>query len=218
MSLSADLYWSFRSPYCYLGVDRVVEWTRDYDLAVALRPVLPVIVRDPDFLKKVNPLLFGYIRTDAPRVAEMRGLPFAFPRPDPIVVDMDAMRPADDQPHIHRLTYLGIEADRRGRGLAFAQQVAHLIWGGAADDWSAGDRLAEAVARAGLDLAAMDRAIAAADADHAEEAARNQRALADAGHWGVPTIVFQGEPFFGQDRLDVALWRMKKAGLRDRPD
>jgi hypothetical protein len=33
----------------------------------------------------------------------------------------------------------------------------------------------------------------------------------------VPLIDFQGEPFFGQDRLDVLLWRMTKAGLADLP-
>jgi hypothetical protein len=31
-----------------------------------------------------------------------------------------------------------------------------------------------------------------------------------------PTLVFDGEPFFGQDRIDVALWRMKQAGLAPR--
>jgi len=29
-------------------------------------------------------------------------------------------------------------------------------------------------------------------------------------------MVFEGEPFFGQDRLDVLLWRLKKNGLRER--
>jgi hypothetical protein len=33
----------------------------------------------------------------------------------------------------------------------------------------------------------------------------------------VPLTVFQGEPFFGHDRLDVLLWRMQKAGLADLP-
>ena len=46
--------------------------------------------------------------------------------------------------------------------------------------------------------------------------AANQAALEAAGHWGVPTLVFQGEPFFGQDRIDVALWRMQAAGLTPR--
>jgi hypothetical protein len=30
------------------------------------------------------------------------------------------------------------------------------------------------------------------------------------------TLVFDGEPFFGLDRIDVALWRMKAAGLKKR--
>jgi 2-hydroxychromene-2-carboxylate isomerase len=32
----------------------------------------------------------------------------------------------------------------------------------------------------------------------------------------VPTCVYQGAPFFGQDRLDVLLWTLQKEGLRSR--
>ena len=45
--------------------------------------------------------------------------------------------------------------------------------------------------------------------------AANQVAHEAAGHWGVPTMAFRGEPFFGQDRLDVLLWRLKQNGLRE---
>jgi 2-hydroxychromene-2-carboxylate isomerase len=44
----------------------------------------------------------------------------------------------------------------------------------------------------------------------------NQTAHEAAGHWGVPTCAFRGEPFFGQDRLDVLLWRLEQNGLRER--
>ena len=44
----------------------------------------------------------------------------------------------------------------------------------------------------------------------------NQDALEAAGHWGVPTLVFEGEPFFGQDRFDMAKWRMEQKGLTKR--
>ena len=37
--------------------------------------------------------------------------------------------------------------------------------------------------------------------------------LRAAGHWGVPTMVFEGEPFFGQDRFDHLVWRMAQKGL-----
>jgi len=36
------------------------------------------------------------------------------------------------------------------------------------------------------------------------------------GHWGVPTFVFESEPFFAQDRIDLLLWRMQGKGLTKR--
>jgi 2-hydroxychromene-2-carboxylate isomerase len=77
--------------------------------------------------------------------------------------------------------------------------------------------LSEAAARAGLDLAALDAAVAR-DVDHFERIiAENQEAHRKAGHWGVPTFAFQGEPFFGQDRIDALMWRLRQHGLARRP-
>lgn len=45
------------------------------------------------------------------------------------------------------------------------------------------------------------------------EVERNQQDLEAAGHWGVPTFVFRGEPFFGQDRIDTLCWRLDREGL-----
>ena len=57
----------------------------------------------------------------------------------------------------------------------------------------------------------------AGDADALdEEIAANQDALEAAGHWGVPTLVLDGEPFFGQDRVEMAIWRMGQKGLAKR--
>ncbi len=68
----------------------------------------------------------------------------------------------------------------------------------------------------GLNLAELDaEAIADAEALDAE-IHTNQAALEAAGHWGVPTFVFDGEPFFGQDRIEMALWRMQQKGLQRR--
>ena len=36
------------------------------------------------------------------------------------------------------------------------------------------------------------------------------------GHWGVPLFSFNNEAFFGQDRLNVLLWRLKQNGLEER--
>jgi 2-hydroxychromene-2-carboxylate isomerase len=32
----------------------------------------------------------------------------------------------------------------------------------------------------------------------------------------VPTMVFNDEPFFGQDRIETLLWRMRQHGLEPR--
>jgi 2-hydroxychromene-2-carboxylate isomerase len=44
----------------------------------------------------------------------------------------------------------------------------------------------------------------------------NQAAQRAGGHYGVPTTVFAGEPFFGQDRFDQMRWRMEAKGLKRR--
>ena len=63
----------------------------------------------------------------------MLGMSHVWPSPDPIVQDMQTYKIAADQPYIHRLTYLGVEAERRERGLPFAYEVSHLIFGGTRD-------------------------------------------------------------------------------------
>lgn len=214
MDAVVDLFWSFRSPYSYLAMPGALRLERDFRVQVRFRPVLPLAVRDPGFFSPDNLKRAKYIRVDWPRRAEMLGMPHAWPSPDPIVQDMKTYKIAQEQPYIHRLTQLGVEAERHGKGLAFAHEVSCLIFGGTRD-WHLGSHLAQAAQRAGLDLASMDAAIADPVSHHAtiEE---NQEALAAAGHWGVPTFVFEGEPFFGEDRIDTLRWRLGKRGLQQR--
>jgi len=123
---------------------------------------------------------------------------------------------AAEQPYIYRLSRLGVAASERGRGLPFVAEVSRVIWGGDVDGWHEGAHLADAAKRAGLDLAELDAAIAADPGRHDDVIAGNQRALEAAGHWGVPTMVFAGEPFFGQDRIELLIWRMRQHGLQGR--
>ncbi len=213
MTLAADLFFSFRSPYSYLAVGRYRQMTEDYDLDITLRTVLPIAVRDPDILFTGNPAAPRYIFMDAMRAGQFLGIPIRWPRPDPIVQDFQTRKIAEDQPYIYRISRLGQAATRRGKGLAFAAEVAPLIWDGSVDNWHEGDHLSGAAKRAGLDFAQLE-AEARDDADALDsEIAANLGALQAAGHWGVPTLVFEGEPFFGQDRVDMAKWRMEQKGL-----
>jgi 2-hydroxychromene-2-carboxylate isomerase len=212
MTAPIDLYFSFRSPYSYLAVQFVPDIEAAYDVSVALRPVLPLALRDPGFFRAANEDRVRYILLDYPRRAEMLGLPYGFPQPDPIVQDMETLSIAEDQPYIYRLTHLGVEAQRRGRGIAFAKAVSRLIWSGTAG-WDQGDHLARAAQEAGLVLADMDAAIAS-QGTHAAEVEANQVAQKAAGHTGVPLFVYNDEPFFGQDRIYTLAWRLAKDGLK----
>ena len=214
MTLSYDLYWSFRSPYSYMVVPRLIALEAEHDVVCNIRPVYPLAVRTPEFFETRDPLWVSYFMKDVFREAAFLGLPFRWPRPDPVQQVNGSYRV--EQPHIHRLTHLGVAAAERGRGLAFLRQASHAIWSGETENWHEGDHLARAAERAGLDFAEM---AAAVDADPARFAAiveKNQVDQRQAGHWGVPMMVFGGEPFFGQDRFDQLVWRMRKQGLARR--
>jgi len=215
MTPSVDVYWSFRSPYSYLATRRLVELKRTYEVDIQFRPVYPLAVRKTDFFATVNPAWVKYVQRDAPRLAEFLGLPFRWPKPDPIVQDMTTLRVAEEQPYIRRLTRMGQAAADRGRGIDFADAVSSLLWGGTRG-WNEGDHLRGAAASAGLDIDALDAAIEADPQAYDARIAANQAALEAAGHWGVPTMVFEGEPFFGQDRIDVLEWRLRQRGLAAR--
>ena len=221
MPIKIEFYWSFRSPYCYLAMARARALAAGREVTVEMRPVYPLAVRYPEVFVTAPPQRLTYPRLDRKRVADYLGLPFADPDPDPLLFG-DDRRPLAEQPYIHRLTRLGAEAAASGGGLEFFDEVSKLIWSGAVKGWHRGDHLAGAAARAGLDLAEMDRRIAADPDAYDAILAGNYAGLQAAGHWGVPTFVIAredgpGEPFFGQDRFDVLLWRLERMGIGARP-
>ena len=216
MPLAYDLFWSFRSPYSYMIMPRLVALERDYDVVGVIRPVYPLAVRTPEFFETRDPLWFSYFQVDIHREAAFLGLPFRWPRPDPVKMDFATRTYPKEQPHIHRLTRMGVAAAEMGRGLAYLAEVSKVIWSGEVDNWPEGDHLADAARRAGLDPEALAHVVdTQADRLHAviEESQVAQRA---AGHYGVPMIAFGGEPFFGQDRFDQFRWRLEQRGLKRR--
>jgi 2-hydroxychromene-2-carboxylate isomerase len=216
MTLTYDLYWSFRSPYSYLVTPRLVALERDWDVKANVRVVYPIAVRQPDFFAKSDPLWFSYFARDIFRSAQFLGLPFAWASPDPVVIDPATRTYPKEQPYIHRLTRMGQAAAERGKGLAFLYEVSAIIWSGRIKDWHQGDHLKQATERAGLNFAELEAAVAADPAGLDARIEANQEAQRVGGHYGVPLMVFQGEPFFGQDRFDQLKWRMEQKGLARR--
>ena len=216
MTLSFDYYYSFRSPYSYLAAPMIEAVLAEYDVAVQMKIVRPIAVRIPGFLRQVNPLWPPYLAKDCKRIAEINNIPYRWPRPDPIVQDRETRDVAADQPFIYRISRLGVAAVEMGKGFEFVRRAGHMMWSGEVEGWNEGDRLAACANAAGLDGAALEAAIVAAPARFDAMIEANETAQTAAGHWGVPLFVFENEPFFGQDRIDHMLWRMKQHGLKAR--
>ena len=212
MDQRVTLYWSFRSPYSYVITPRIVDLHARYQVEIDLRIVHPAAIRNPSYFARMDPLARPYFMKDSARAAAFQGMPFRRPVPDPIEQDPVTLAIGTAQPLARRLSRLGIAAVARGRGLAFASEVGNLLWDGKTDNWNKDPHLADAAARAGLNLSELEADIADPDPQEAQLAA-NDSALRAAGHWGVPSMVFENEVFFGQDRFDVLMWRLKQRGL-----
>ncbi len=77
-------------------------------------------------------------------------------------------------------------------------------------------RPAQATARAGLDPATFAATVDAESERLNAVIEASQEAQRAAGHYGVPMIAFNNEPFFGQDRFDQFKWRLEQQGLAKR--
>ncbi len=217
MRLMIDVFWSFRSPYSYILMPRLMKLVEEFDVNVEMKIVHPAAIRNPAYFATMNSLARPYFLKDSVRVAAFHNLRFRRPIPDPVNQDPSTLVIAPEQPFAVRLGRLGIAAAELGKALHFCFEVSQLLWSGEVTDWHQGDHLANAAARAGLNLNEMEDVIASAPEKFDAQLAANDQALRKAGHWGVPTMVFEGEAFFGQDRFDVLLWQLMTRGLRSKP-
>ena len=207
-----DLFFSFRSPWSYYGVWQMYELQQEYAVTVNLRVVNPIYIRYHDFFDKIHERWRPYFFTDLLRYSEYRGLPIGTPRPDPINTDL----PAEDLGHlVLMLNPLGIAAEAAGRGVEFAREVSAIVWDGQVDGWDQGSHLEEAAERAGLGLSALNAWVDDNADNWPAQLLANDAALEE-HHWGVPTMLFEGEPFFGQDKIELLRWRMQQKGLQKR--
>lgn len=206
-----DLYWSFRSPYSYLAIKQIRDLETRRNIRFNLKIVLPLAIRDPQFFDSRGTAWLGYVMRDIMRLAQMTKQPIAMPNPDPIIQDMATAKIAEEQPHIWRLSRLGLAAADAGKGLAFIDEVSRIIWSG--QPWTDTETFEQAVTRAGLKLSDLEAVIDGHEAAYDARFAQHDKDLRKAGHWGVPTCVIDHEPFFGMDRLPVLEWRLDQMDI-----
>ncbi len=211
MMARVDVFYSLQSDYCYFLLDRLLGLA-ERGVDVVIRPLLGGVLRLPDRYKDRDTMEQEYFGRDTHRVAEFLGLPYVYPDPSPIdFLPGSLWVPALDQPRNMRLYRLFVGASEAGKGLAFLDSVGRMLWDGSAPGWDKGDHLVRGMRAIGLDLDQVladmpeDKAIAILDGNAAR--------ILEAGHWGVPLMVYDEEPFYGQDRFDHLVWRLEQKGV-----
>lgn len=234
--LEVDVFYSMRSPYSYLILQRITYLNSNYNVNVNVKVIFPVAVRTPGmFSGGTGGTEEGHAKGgrwykwadtlhDTARVGKYEGVPYRFADPDPVVQNHWPLEnpnsgyilPLEEQPYITWLVRLGNAAQLAGKCLEFCNQVSPLIWGGRSDFWPAD--IEEAVNKAGLDYQATIKDIQQNPEKYDAVWQQNQVEFLASGHGGVPNSVFRGEPFFGQDRFDHLFWRLRQNGLTTRPE
>ncbi len=205
--MDVDLYWSLRSSYSYLALDRIIELKKKYSINVRMKLIFPLAIRQKNYFINLPKNRKKYGVMDNIRIAEYYNVPFEWPQPDPVKFN-DGV-PDDDQSLIHFITRLGVAADMNGLGFKYVEVVSRLIWDGRTKGWDKNKHIENATNSIGLDYKKLKENIDQEPSKYDQILEKNANNLEDAGHWGVPTMVFQNEPFFGQDRIDLLEWRIK---------
>jgi 2-hydroxychromene-2-carboxylate isomerase len=186
-----DYYFSLTSPFAYLGHAAFLKVAAEHGAEVRFRPVaLPVVFEHTGGvpLPQRPKVRRDYRFIELQRWREVRGVPLNL---------QPKHFPAD--PTIAHLAVIAL--DRAGASpAAFMEAVFRALW---AEERDIADRavLAELLRGAGQ---VGDAVLAAAETDEtaARHKANTEEAVA-AGVIGSPTYVLNGEPFWGQDRIEL---------------
>ncbi|MGX4774167.1 DsbA family protein [Bradyrhizobium guangdongense] len=204
MTARIDTYYDFRSPYAYFADYRV----RHADLGLATkvewigRPIFIDVIlnlqsaREPwaPYIDTLIPPKRAYLMADIRRMAAFYGAPF---------------KPSWKWPNRpNQIPALCVASLLSGRvEEVFRSAVFEGLWH-EQRDISDPAVLREAVVRAGGDPAI----VAQADDPNVRDALTSRTVEAYGnGVFGTPTFVWDGEIFFGADRLDVLAWKVKRA-------
>jgi carboxymethylenebutenolidase len=203
MTMVIDYYLAPQSPWAYLGHERFGRIARAAGATVRVRPVdlggrvFPVSGGLP--LPKRAPQRQAYRLVELRRFADWLGMPMHVqPRHFPVQGDDAA-----------RLICVVEAADGSDAAMRLTGSVLAAVWADQADIADAAT-LAALLRRLGLPERRLDDA-RTASAQEMYDA--HTRAAIDAGVFGAPSYVIDGEIFWGQDRLDFVERRLARQAV-----
>ena len=215
--MKIDLYFSYRSPYSYLILPRMLKLKEKYDIEINFKVVYPIAIRMPEWFEGKNFFTFFFFKMIDMRLqAKKLGIPFTTKlKPDPIRQNIMTGKISSHQPYIFDICHLGQMAQMKGVGMEFAFEVSSLIFGGV-ENWNTDENLSEAAKKVGLDLNQLRESVKVHEQDIIGQIKQNQVDQLNAGHHGVPLTVIGDKHFFGQDQFDKIMKTLKENGLKER--
>ena len=215
--MKIDLYFSYRSPYSYLILPRMLKLKEKYDIEINFKVVYPIAIRMPEWFEGKNFFTFFFFKMIDMRLqAKKLGIPFTSKlKPDPIRQNIMTGKISGHQPYIFDICHLGQMAQMKGVGMEFAFEVSSLIFGGV-ENWNTDENLSEAAKKVGLDLNQLRESVNVHEEEIIGQIKQNQVDQLNAGHHGVPLTVIGDKHFFGQDQFDKIMKTLKENGLKER--
>jgi 2-hydroxychromene-2-carboxylate isomerase len=185
------VYFDYVSPFAYMLAEVLPAKAEAWGAALDWRPIELLALSSFEGGLPYSEKKRAYVFVDAARTAEYLGVEIQPPRPFPV------------EPALARR--VAVVAGRHGRFDAFHPILFRAAWRDQ-HDVSHEAVMRECIARAGGE---PDAWLAEADAPDVHEAiARNTAEAEAAGVFGVPTLVLDGELFWGVDSLPVLGWRL----------
>jgi len=215
--MKIDLYFSYRSPYSYLILPRMLKLKEKYDIEINFKVVYPIAIRMPEWFEGKNFFTFFFFKMIDMRLqAKKLGIPFTSKlKPDPIRQNIMTGKISSHQPYIFDICHLGQMAQMKGVGMEFAFEVSSLIFGGV-ENWNTDENLSQAAKKVGLDLNQLRESANVHEEEIIGHIKQNQVDQLNAGHHGVPLTVIGDKHFFGQDQFDKIMETLKENGLKER--
>ena len=215
--MKIDLYFSYRSPYSYLILPRMLKLKEKYDIEINFKVVYPIAIRMPEWFEGKNFFTFFFFKMIDMRLqAKKLGIPFTTKlKPDPIRQNIMTGKISSHQPYIFDICHSGQMAQMKGVGMEFAFEVSSLIFGGV-ENWNTDENLSEAAKKVGLDLNQLRESVNVHEEEIIGQIKQNQVDQLNAGHHGVPLTVIGDKHFFGQDQFDKIMKTLKENGLKER--
>lgn len=188
------MYSDYKSPYAFLAFDPAFELEQRYTIRMRWIPFqLRLKGKGQRSVYSEHKVRYSYM--DARRVSNLRGG----------LMLRGPLKIYDSTPALIG----GLFADKQGRLIDYSRRAFELFFKRELEV-DEPDAVAGVIAELGMSADAY-RAYLEGEGPRAYEAAQEEAA---ADHiFGVPMFVFDGEPFWGQDRLWLLELRLKEAGL-----